>query len=98
MAVEVHVSGRVEPGRLADFNEAVKRYQDYARSHGYAVAKVLFGLAGAMNTVRLVYSYDDLNGYEAHEVRTLTDRAYAEIAQQMVLVAGSVHYEVYRLL
>ncbi len=96
MAIEVHVHGRVEPGQLAGFNEAVKRYQEYAESHGYAVPKVLFGLAGEMNTVRFVYSYEDLNAYEAHEVRTLTDRSYAEIAQQMGLVAGSVHYEVYR--
>lgn len=96
MAIEVHVTARVESGGLADFTEAVQRYQAYARDHGYAVARVLFGLAGEMNTVRLVYQYDDLNSYDAHEVRTLTDRGYAEVAQQMRLVDGSVRYEVYR--
>ena len=96
MAIEVHVQARVESGGLADFTEAVRRYQDYARSHGYAVARVLFGLAGEMNTIRLVYAYEDLNAYEAHEARTLTDRGYAEVAQQMRLVDGSVRYEVYR--
>jgi quinol monooxygenase YgiN len=96
MTIEVHVQARVESGGLADFNEAVRRYQDYARSHGYAVARVLFGLAGKMNTVRLVYTYEDLSAYEAHEVQTLTDRGYAEVAQQMRLVDGSVRYEVYR--
>ena len=80
MSVEIHVMGRVASGRLADFYEAVNRYREYAQSHGYAVATVLFGLAGEMNTVRLVYHYEDLNAYESHEVRTLTDRAYAEIA------------------
>ena len=96
MAIEVHVHARVESGGLADFNEAVRRYQEYASDHGYAVARVLFGLAGEMNTVRLVYHYDDLNGYEAHEARTLTDRDYAQVASQMRLVDGSVRYEVYR--
>ena len=98
MPIEVHVMGRVASGRLADFHEAVKRYQEYAHVHGYAVAKVLFGLAGEMNTVRLVYQYEDLNGYESHEVRTLTDRTYAEIAQQMGFVDGSLRYEIYRVL
>jgi antibiotic biosynthesis monooxygenase (ABM) superfamily enzyme len=98
MGIEVHVQGRVESGHLADFYEAVKKYQEYAKSHGYTVAKVLFGLSGQMNTVRLVYQYDDLNGYESHEVRTLTDRDYAEIAQQMRFVDGSSRYEIYRVL
>lgn len=97
MAIEVHVQGRVESGRLADFHDTVKRYQEYAQTHGYGVAKVLFGLAGEMNTVRLVYHFQDLNAYEAHEVRTLTDREYANLAQQMGFVDGSLHYAVYRV-
>ena len=95
MAIEVHVHGRVESGRLADFHDAVKRHQAYAEAHGYALAHVLLGLAGPMNSVRLVYHYPDLNAYAAHEVRTLTDREYAEIAQQMGLIDGSVHYEIF---
>ncbi len=97
MSIEVHVTGRVASGHLADFYEAAKRYQEYAETHGYAVAKVLFGLAGEMNTIRLIYQYEDLNGYESHEVRTLTDRAYAEIAQQMAFVDESLRYEIYRI-
>ncbi len=49
-----------------------------------------------MNTIRLIYTYEDLNGYEDHETRTLTDREYAEVGQQMGFVVGSVRYEIYR--
>ncbi len=96
MAVEIHVQGQIGPGRLADFREVVKRYRDCAHEHGYAEPQVLFGLSGKMNTVRLVYTYEDLNGYEEHETRTLTDREYAEVGQQLGFVNGSVRYEVYR--
>ncbi len=98
MPIEVHVQGRVKVGHLADFYDAVKTYQEYAKSQGYRLPKVLFGLSGDMNTVRLVYHYEDLNAYESHEVRTLTDRTYAEIAEQMGFVDGSLHYAVYRIL
>ncbi len=93
MAIEVHVQGQIEPGRLADFREAVGRYRAYAHEHGYAEPEVLFGLSGKMNTIRLIYTYEDLNGYEDHETRTLTDREYAEVGQQMGFVVGSVRYE-----
>ena len=96
MSIEVHVQGQIEPGRLADFREAVERYRAYAHEHGYAEPEVLFGLSGKMNTIRLIYTYEDLNGYEDHETRTLTDRDYAEVGQQLGFVDGSVRYEVYR--
>jgi len=32
MAIEVHVQGQMEPGRLADFREAVERWRAYATS------------------------------------------------------------------
>ena len=96
MSIEVHVQGQIEPGRLADFRDAVERYRAYAHEHGYAEPEVLFGLSGKMNTIRLVYAYEDLNGYEDHETRTLTDREYAEVGQQLGFVPGSVRYEIYR--
>lgn len=51
-----------------------------------------------MKTIRLVYTYDDLNEYEEHEARTLTGRDYAEAGQQMGFVNGSLPYELYRLI
>ena len=96
MAIEVHVQGQIEPGRLANFRQAVEHYRTYAHEHGYAEPKVLFGLSGKMNTIRLVYTYEDLNGYEEHEIRTLTDQEYAEMGQQLGFVNGSLRYEIYR--
>ncbi len=43
MSIEVHVQGQIEPGRLADFLEAVERYRAYAHEHGYAEPEVLLG-------------------------------------------------------
>jgi hypothetical protein len=51
-----------------------------------------------MNTIRLVYTYTDLNGYEEHETRTLTDRDYAKAGQRLGFVDGSVRYEIYHLM
>ncbi len=96
MAVEVHVQGQIEPGHLADFREAVERYATFARDHGYAVPRALFGLSGKMSTVRLIHAYVDLNGYEEHEVRTVTDREYSQLGQKLGFTAGSIRCELYR--
>ncbi|MHB1501426.1 MAG: hypothetical protein ACYCYK_09740 [Candidatus Dormibacteria bacterium] len=57
---------------------------------------MLFGLSGLMNAIRLVYTYEDLNGYQDHETRTLTERNYAKAGQRLGFVDGSVRYEIYR--
>ncbi|MDA8394959.1 MAG: hypothetical protein M0T72_06910 [Candidatus Dormibacteraeota bacterium] len=49
-----------------------------------------------MNTICLVYTYDDLNGYADHEPRTLTDHAYAKAGQQMGFIDSSLRHEIYR--
>ena len=71
MSVEVHVEGRVLAGLMPRFAEAVEQYKGYARTHDYAVPKVLMGLSGEMNTVRLVYRFGSATEYEEQEVRTL---------------------------
>ncbi|MCL4543079.1 MAG: NIPSNAP family protein [Chloroflexi bacterium] len=96
MTVEVHVEGRVAQGKLAEFAEGVARYASYARDHGYVVPRVLQGLSGPMNTIRLVYTYDDLSAYEEHEARTLRDTGYAQAASGMGFVDGTLIYTVYR--
>jgi hypothetical protein len=98
VAVEVHVEGRVELGRMPDFAEAVKRYCAYADSNGYAVPQILLGLSGQMNTVRLVYRYDDLSQYDEHEFRAMTDREYGETAAAMNFTDGTLTYAIYRQL
>ncbi len=96
MTVEIHVDGRVAQGRLTAFGEGLKRYVTYARDHGYAVPSVLQGLSGPMNSIRLVYTYEDLAAYEEHEARTLKDAGYAESASGMEFVEGTLTYSVFR--
>jgi hypothetical protein len=96
MAVEVHVEGRVESGRMPDFAEAVDRYRAYAASNGYGVPQVLVGLSGPMNTVRLVYRYDELSQYDEHEFRAMTDREYGQIAAEMGFTGDTLTYAIYR--
>ena len=98
MATEVHVQGRIESGKLPYFATAVARYKQYAQSHGYAVPQVLLGLSGEMNTIRLVYRYDDPAEYRKHEVRTLRDSEYGRIAGEMSFVDGTVRYAIYEQL
>ncbi len=97
MSVEVHVEGRILLGRMPDFMEAVGRYAEYARAHGHSVPRVLQGLSGEMNAVRLVFSYDDLNEYQRDEEVAATDRDYGEIASQMPFVDGTLAYSLYRV-
>src|SRR5512138_1631194 len=98
MTVEVHVEGRVVAGRLPDFAAAVEEYKTYAAANGYAVPHVLLGLSGPMNTVRLVYRYEDLSQYDEHEFKALTDREYGQIAGAMGFADGTLTYTVYRRL
>jgi hypothetical protein len=96
MTVEIHVDGRVAQGMLSTFAEGLERYVSYARDHGYTVPRVLQGLSGPMNSVRLVYTYDDLAAYGQHEARTLHDAGYAAAASGMELVEGTITYSLFR--
>jgi hypothetical protein len=98
MTVEVHVEGRVLSGHLPDFAAAVERYRAYAAANGYAVPHVLLGLSGPMNTVRLVYEYDELSRYDEHELKAMTDRDYGQIAGAMGFADGTLTYTLYRRL
>lgn len=96
MTVQVHVDGRVTQGRLAAFADGLERYLGYAHDHGYTVPLALQGLSGPMNTIRLVYTYDDLAAYEQHEARTLRDPGYAEAASAMEFADGTITYTLFR--
>ena len=96
MAVEVHVTGRIESGRFSEFVEAVKRWAAYRRAKGDAEARVLQGLSGEMNHVRLVFRYPDLAVYEREEARDSTDPEYAQVAGAMPFVEGTLEYAIYR--
>lgn len=96
MAVEVHVVGRVELGRFADFLAAAERWRAFRRERGAADCRILQALSGEMNVVRLVFSYPDLNTYELEEGRDASDPEYARVAGEMPFVEGTLAYELYR--
>lgn len=96
MSFEVHVAGEVAYGGMPGFRDAVERYKKYAESHGYAVPQVLLGLSGKMNTVRLVYRFDDLAQYAEHETRAVDDLEYGKIAGEMGFTARTLNYEIYQ--
>ena len=98
MAVEVHVTGRVQLGRFAEFAEACARWQRFRAERGSAPCRVLQGLSGEMNVVRMVFSYPDAAAYEAEEARDAADAEYGLVASAMPFVEGTLSYEIYRLL
>ena len=96
MAVEVHVTGRVQLGRFAEFVDAAERWREFRAGQGHAPCRVLHALSGEMNTVRLVFMYPDLNTYEQEEARDAIDPDYARVAGAMPFVEDSLTYEIYR--
>ena len=96
MAVEVHVTGRVQLGRFAEFIEAAARWQEFRAARGAAPCRILHALSGEMNAVRLVFTYPDLNAYEREEARDSADAEYARVAGAMPFLEGTLAYELYR--
>ena len=96
MAVEVHVVGRVQLGRFAEFVEAAERWRAFRRARGAADCRILQALSGEMNAVRLVFPYPDLNTYEREEAHDASDPEYARVAGAMPFVEGTLAYELYR--
>jgi hypothetical protein len=96
MPVEVHVTGRVQLGRFAEFLTAAERWQSFRIEHGLASCKILQALSGEMNAVRMVFSYPELSAYESEEAQTTGDSDYARVASQMPFIDGTLVYEIYR--
>jgi len=98
VTVEVHVTGRVELGRFHEFIPAAQRWATYRSSTSGAAPRILQGLSGEMNHVRLVFEYPDLAAYEREEARDAADPEYARIAGGMPFVEGTLEYAIYRAL
>ncbi len=96
MAVEVHVTGRVELGRFAEFLAAAAEWRAFRSGRGDADCRLLQALSGEMNAVRLVFAYPDLGTYEQEEARNSADPDYARVAGAMPFVADTLAYELYR--
>jgi hypothetical protein len=96
VAVEVHVTGRIELGRFGEFVQAAQTWRAFRRGRGSADCGILQALSGEMNAVRLVFEYPDLNTYEREEARDAADEEYARVAGAMPFVEGTLSYEIYR--
>jgi hypothetical protein len=96
MAVEVHVTGRVELGRFADFLTAAGEWSAFRKGRGDADCHLLQALSGEMNTVRLVFAYPNLDTFEREEARNSADPEYARVASAMPFVPDTLTYEIYR--
>jgi hypothetical protein len=94
--VEVHVVGRVELGRFAEFLAAAEEWRAFRRGRAAADCRILQAVSGEMNAVRLVFSYPDLNTFELEEGRDAADPEYARVAGAMPFVEGTLVYELYR--
>ncbi len=96
MPVEVHVAGRIATGRLAEFLEACGPWLAFRQQRGRAPARVLQGLSGPMNSVVLVFAYEDLAAYEREEAEDAADPEYARLASAMPF-EGPIVYRLYRI-
>lgn len=83
MAVELHMDGRIERGRMAEFLGVLPRWLAYRRGKGWPEPDVLVGLTGAMNSVRLIFRYDDLSDVDRENRASSQDRAYARLASRL---------------
>lgn len=97
MTVELHVRGEVEYGHLSEFTQAVETWRAYRAEHGWAVPRILHGLAGPMNLVVMVFSYPDANRLEEEERLSAADPAYAEIAQGLGFREPTLVHELFRI-
>jgi hypothetical protein len=98
MAVEVHVTGRVQLGRFSEFVGACERWRRFRAARGSAPCRVLQGLSGEMNLVRMVFTYPDAAAYETEEARDAADPEYGRVAGAMPFVEGTISYDVFRVL
>jgi hypothetical protein len=96
MGVVLTVKGTIRYGDLKAFSDAVGHFLQYRAEQGWAVPEVLHGLSGPMNTVLMVFRYDDLAAYENEMKQERRDGEYGGIAAQMPYAEGSIVYELYQ--
>ena len=97
MAVELHVRGEVEYGRLAEFKQVAETWRTYRAERGWAVPRILHGLAGPMNLVGTVFTYPDANRLEDEERLSAADPVSGDIAQGRGFREPTLVHELFRI-
>lgn len=96
MSAILMVKGTIEHGRLREFNQTVEPFIDYRREQGMAVPQVLHGISGPMNTVCLIFRYENLARLDEEIRAERNDPRYGELASKMPYAADSIVYELYQ--
>lgn len=97
MALELHVRGEVEYGRLADFEKAAETWKSYRAERGWAVPRILHALSGPMNLVVMVFAFPDANRLEVEETASAADPEYGAIAQGLGFREPTLVHELFRV-
>ena len=97
MSVELHVTGRIERGRFAEFSHSLTEWVAYREARGWARPRILQALSGEMNTVRMVFGYPDMAALEHQAAAEAEDAEYARIAMAMPF-EGPIDEAIYRLM
>ena len=96
MSAVLLVKGTIAHGRLHEFAKTVDAFVGYRKQRGWAVPEVLHGLAGPMNTVLMIFRYEQLSDWERECTAEREDAEYGHIASTLPYVAGSIEYELYQ--
>ncbi len=96
MGAVLTVKGTIEHGRLAEFTANVGEFIGYRHSRGMAAPQVLQGLSGPVNTVLMLFRYDNLAALDQEASAERRDEQYGRIASKMPYAPGSIDYEIYQ--
>jgi hypothetical protein len=95
VTVEVHVSGRIEGDRFAEFMEGARRWCGARRARGRSVPTLYRDTSGQMDSVLAVFRYPDLKDYEEEQAREILDREDAGVARELPF-EGPLTFSIHR--
>ncbi len=96
MALKLFVRGEIQYGRFHEFQDALLRYNDYRRQKGWVVPAAMTALSGPMNSVVLIYEYDDAGRLDAEELAAGVDAEYVRMAGALAFREPTIVYELLR--
>ncbi len=97
MALELHVRGEIEYGRLAEFHQSAEIWRSYRAAKGWTVPRMLYAISGPMNLVVMIFRYPDANRLEVEEVASAADPEYGEIAQRLGFREPTLMHELFHV-
>ncbi|MBI4717443.1 MAG: hypothetical protein HY763_06540 [Planctomycetes bacterium] len=96
MGAVLLVRGVIEQGRLKEFADNVGAFCEYRRAHHWSVPEILYGLAGPMNTVVMLFRYAGSAAWEGELAAERLDAEYGKVAATLPYVKGSIVYELFQ--